>query len=81
MTDKEPQPDEFIWANDFNSRTIASEVAWLGIKTYGELAELSPGVFEDTRLDNAEINVVESLLARKGFPNRQFLSTDESPHE
>lgn len=58
---------EFVWADQYGNKNIAAVMAWLEIKTFGDLAALTELKLKDAGLIDDEISEIKKILAKRGL--------------
>lgn len=79
LSREEDPKDVLVWADDFNNRNIANAVYQLGVRTYGQLSELTEEQLLGWGLNGDELAIIRRIL---GAPGRQLrLASDVNPEQ
>lgn len=57
----------YVWYDDFRNPNISAVVAKLGVRTFGDLSELSADQLLAAGMEIGEVSLVRSLLRKHGL--------------
>jgi len=57
--------NELLWSMDFKDDVVATRIMYRGVRTYGELAALTPAELDEMGLNEQEVGHMKALLTTK----------------